>query len=133
MKRTIIATLSILVLAGCALQRADIANRARTEMVGMSKKDLLMCAGEPLRKNKLDGIELLTYIGGSESVYGGSVISAPQNSAVGFGKSVHLYCEATFAIKEGVVQKVSYQGRTGGQSSQGEQCAFIVGNCVKQH
>ena len=35
-------------------------------------------------------------------------------------------CEAAFILKDGIVQEVSYKGRT-----EGERCAFIVENCLK--
>ncbi len=41
-------------------------------------------------------------------------------------KATRRYCQATFTLKDGVIQSVTYQRRTGGAISQGEQCAFIV-------
>lgn len=32
-------------ISGCVFQRAQIASRAQSELVGTSKKDLLLCAG----------------------------------------------------------------------------------------
>lgn len=37
----------------------------------------------------------------------------------------------TFVIDEDKVIKVNYAGRTGGYATAGEQCAFVVQNCVK--
>ncbi len=45
--------------------------------------------------------------------------------------SQRRYCEVTFVLDNGVVKKVNYQGRTGGLISKGEQCAFVVENCVR--
>jgi hypothetical protein len=115
------------VCLSCASQRrATVASRAQTELVGMAKKDLLMCAGVPIRQERVDDLEFLTYAGGGDST--AAVVATSQRTAV--GKTAHRYCEATFVLKEGVVQQVNYQGRTGGLFTKGEQCAFIVENCV---
>jgi hypothetical protein len=131
MRKSFAVVLCGFVLASCAIQRADIANRAQTELIGMSKKDLLLCAGVPLRQERVDDLEFLTYAGGGDSVGGAVATSTSSKTAFAVGKSAHRYCEATFVLKDGTVQKVNYQGRTGGLLTRGEQCAFIVENCVK--
>jgi len=35
-------------------------------------------------------------------------------------------------LRDGIVEKVNYTGRTGGYATQGEQCAFVVENCVRR-
>ena len=115
-------------LSACATQhRASVASRAQSELVGMSKKDLLMCAGVPVRQDRADDLEFLTYGGGGDSTT--AAVATSQRTAV--SKTARRYCEATFVLKDGVVQQVTYQGRTGGLFSKGEQCAFIVENCVQ--
>lgn len=118
-------------IAGCVIQRAQIASRAQTELVGMSKKDLLSCAGVPLRQERVEELEFLTFAGGGDSIGSAVASSTSSNTATVVGKSAHRYCEATFVLKNGLVQKVNYQGRTGGLHTKGEQCAFIVENCVR--
>jgi len=133
MRIAITITLCGLLLSGCAkFHRAEIASRAQTEMVGMSKKDLFLCAGVPLRQERVEDLEFLTYSGGGDSVNSAVATSTSPNTAVAVGSSSHRYCEATFVLKNGIVQKVQYQGRTGGLITKGEQCGFIVENCVKQ-
>ena len=117
-----------LTLAGCITQqRAAVATRAQTELVGMSKKDPLMCAGVPARQERIDDLEFLAYEGGGDSTSAAFRTSA--YSAV--SKTHQRNCEATFVLKDGVVQSVRYKGRTGGLFTKGEQCAFIVENCVR--
>jgi hypothetical protein len=131
-----IATSLLVVLTlgttGCAVQRAQVADRAQTELVGMSKKDLMVCAGVPIRQERIDDLELLTYGGGGDSTSIGTANAVAPGTAVGVSRTAHRYCEATFVLKDGKVQKVNYQGRTGGLLTKGEQCAFIVENCVKK-
>jgi len=92
----------------------------------MSKKDLLICAGVPVRQAREDDLEFLTYVGGGDSTT--ATVATSQRMAL--SKTAHRSCEATFVVKDGVVEQVNYSGRTGGVLSKGEQCAFIVENCV---
>jgi hypothetical protein len=121
----------VLALSGCTIQRAQTAARARAEMVGMSKGELLSCAGVPVRQDRADGLEFLTYASGGDSVGSTVVSQTSPSTAFAVGKSTRRYCEATFVLKDGVVQRVNYQGRTGGLLTRGEQCAFVVENCLK--
>lgn len=121
--------LLLVALAGCAAQqRAETAKRAQSELVGMSKAELLACAGAPVRAAMAGDTEVLTYVGGGDS----TVVGAGAASSVGGGvASVHRrYCEVTFVLKTGRVEKINYAGRTGGLITQGEQCAFVVENCM---
>ena len=102
-------------LAGCASQhRAQVASQAQEKLVGMSKKDLLSCAGVPERQERVDDLEFLTYSGGGDSVGGAVAMQTSPSTAVATGRSSRRYCMATFVLKDGIVQKVNYQGRTGG-------------------
>ncbi len=131
--RLLIAAISIVFIAGCAAShRASIASRAQTELIGMSKKDLLSSAGVPVRQERVDDLEFLTYTGGGDSVGTGYATQTSPSSAIVASKKHHRYCEATFILKEGKVDKLNYSGRTGGLATKGEQCAFIVENCLSQ-
>ena len=119
--------------SGCArLHRAEVATQAQTEMIGMSKKDLYLCAGVPARQAQIEGLEFLTYLGGGDSTGAAVGTSISPGVAVGAISTRRRYCEVTFVLDNGIVQKVNYQGRTGGWASQGEQCAFVVEKCVKR-
>jgi len=118
-------------VSGCTVHRAIVASRAQTQLIGMSKVELLSCAGAPVRQEQAEEFEFLTFAGGGDSTgYGVATFTSP-STAIATGKSLRRYCEATFVLKGGVVQRVNYQGRTGGLLTRGEQCAFIVENCVR--
>lgn len=86
-------------------------------MLGMSKIDLLQCAGVPDRVQKMEGMEFLAY--DSRSVYGGN-------------GNVHTrHCEATFVLVDDAVMKISYTGSTGGLLTKDHQCAYIIQNCLQ--
>ena len=55
----------------------------------------------------------------------------PIDPSAAVATTARRYCEATFVLKDGMVQQVNYQGRTGGLLTKGEQCGFIVENCVQ--
>jgi hypothetical protein len=133
-RRISMAALSIvLALSGCAnnkFHRAEVAKEAQTALIGMQRRDLLSCAGAPVRQASDGDMEFLTYVGGGD---GNGVAMGVATAPVGVAitSSKHRYCEVTFVLSNGMVQKVNYAGRTGGWASEGEQCAFVVENCVK--
>jgi len=47
-----------------------MAYRAKSELIGMSREDLVMCAGVPVKQEKFDDVEFLTYSGGGENDVG---------------------------------------------------------------
>jgi hypothetical protein len=122
-------------LLGCASrERAETAERAKSEMVGMTKASVFACAGIPARQESVGNMEFLSYSGGGDVVtaHSGSGTVVSTNVVVGSGVSTaqRRYCEVTIVLTDGVVTKVNYSGRTGGLLSKGEQCAFVVDNCV---
>jgi len=117
-------------LAGCAAHhRAETARRAQTDLVGYTKAQ--SCAGAPTRSERSQDIEVMTYVGGGDSA-GAVVGTSPGSFGVGVTSSRRRYCEVSFVLRDGMVEKVNYTGRTGGYATQGEQCAFVVENCVRR-
>jgi hypothetical protein len=137
------------VLAGCALQRADIAADARQQMRGMTKEQVLGCMGPPVNRAAEGATEVWTYNSGGETrsfghtstfgnAYGtgtayGNNVSAMVNSTAStnsFGTTQQRYCVVNVVMTEGHVSTVNYNGPTGGLLTAGEQCAYAVSNCV---
>jgi hypothetical protein len=131
MKVIMLAVLTLLLLPGCAkFQRAETARRGQTELIGISKKDLFLCAGVPLRQERVEDLEFLSYSGGGDTVGVGVATATSSSTAAGVSSCHRRYCEVTFVLKDGKVMKVNYSGRTGGLATKGEQCAFVVENCL---
>lgn len=132
--RSVVGIASFLLLASCAdnkFHRAEVAKEAQTALVGMPRKELLACAGVPVR-SAVDGTtEFMTYVGGGDST-GAAVATTNGNVGVGVVSTKHRYCEVTFVLENGIVQKLNYAGRTGGYATEGEQCAYVVQGCMKQ-
>ena len=133
MQKVFIASLSIflvMTVAGCKLQRLELARNAQTELIGVTKNYILGCAGVPHRKAKEGSTEFLTYVSGGDSVGSGTYSSSGSGSVFGTLFSQRRYCEVTFVIYNDLVTRVNYTGRTGGLLTQGEQCGFVLQNCL---
>lgn len=110
---------AVLMVASCAaLDRAQLAERARSELIGVTKDHLLACAGAPDKHLTSGDSEYLTYS-----------IHTEQRTVDGTGGGSR-FCEATFILKNGLVEAVTYRGKTGGLATKGEQCGYIVQNCL---
>ena len=135
MRATFLLVLVAILATACAnnkFHRAEVAKAAQTELVGMSRKDVLSCAGAPVREAKDGDIDFLTYIAGGDST-GAAVGVANSSRGVASVSSHRRYREVTFVLQGGVVSKVNYSGRTGGLATTGEQCALVVENCMPGH
>jgi hypothetical protein len=90
------------------------AHNAREDLVGMSRDELLHCAGQPVGDQQQGSWEYLSYI------------SSPPPPT-----SDHSRCVTTFRLRGGYVESVNYEtpnGRLIGQSI--AQCLETVGPCV---
>jgi hypothetical protein len=137
-----------LALAGCAIQRAQVAQDARAQMVGLSKEQVLGCMGPPGNKAAEGQTEVWSYASGngfSSAVATADVNTTSQASRVGnqvygsanstgFGTAISTrrFCTVNVVMSNGLVSAVNYQGPTGGLLTAGEQCAFAVDACVKK-
>ena len=112
-------TVLILVVAGCAsLDRAKLADRAQQGLIGATKGHLLACAGAPDKQITSGDREYLSY-----------VVHTKKGTVEGTGGGSR-FCEATFVMKGNHIESISYRGKTGGLLSKGEQCGYIVQNCL---
>lgn len=121
--------LSLLILAflfGCVtaatrVHRSKIAEKAKTELIGKSKADILSCAGVPVSTDTSGKLEFLSYTSGNKI---GKV------DKYGNVSEDTRYCEVTFVFENDNVIDIIYTGRTGARSSKDEQCAFVVEKCM---
>jgi hypothetical protein len=128
-------------LAGCADgARTQLAQQAQTGLVGMPKGQLLSCAGVPARQAAAEGREYFTYVHGSGTGGGPSTSIGIGGGSGGWGSGVGVglgfgfplfgggsagYCEATFVLQNGVVQRVTYPA-----GANLPDCGSIVQNCM---
>lgn len=113
-----ILILGLVLLAGCGVyERARIAEQAKKDLVGLTKKDLYLCAGVPHREVILDDVEILEYV--TTKTY-----STEQ------GGSFSRDCTVSFTLRNGTVRRVRYSGSTGSLLAKDHQCAFVVRDCL---
>ncbi|MFX1767714.1 MULTISPECIES: hypothetical protein [Paraburkholderia] len=148
-----------LLTSGCVFERAQTAEAAKSQMIGLSKGDVLACMGVPQAKVAEGNVEVWSYRSGNgrtdtfNNAYSntmGSAVGAAEATRVGnsvyatgaaagssqtnsFGHSLtrHRSCTVSVVMTNGVVSRVNYSGPTGGALTKGEQCAYAVENCVK--
>ena len=135
-------------VAGCALQRVQVAQDARAQMVGMRKEQVLGCMGPPGNKAAEGQTEVWSYASGNGysstiatadvnttaqgSRIGNQIYSSANSTGFGTATSTRRFCTVNIVMKGGVVAVVNYQGPTGGLLTAGEQCAFAVDACTKK-
>ena len=127
--------------AGCADTGADAALAAQSALVGMPKDTLLGCAGVPQRQAVSGPLEYLTYQTGSVTYYPPQPPIGYPWGGYGWGRGGLDYdpwdyyppvpgdvqdnrCQATFTLKDGVVEQLVYRSSAVGS------CAPIVQNCL---
>jgi hypothetical protein len=134
------ALLAAGLLAGCAGDEASRqqATAAQTALVGIPESTLLSCAGVPERSAIADGTRFLTYVarggggGGPSTSFGLGTGSGGTGVGIGLGfpllgASGPRICEATFTVRDGVVQQLRY-----GIDADPYQCQKIVQNCLSR-
>jgi len=129
--------LAALALAACANPLAERAVIAQQALRGMPKQALLACAGVPERSTQVDNIEYFTYVsrreeyapGPSFGVFGGTggLGLGAQLPLGGYDRGYTTTCEATFTLRNGVVEQLVYGGNS---SERLGQCYRIVQNCL---
>jgi len=115
-------------LAGCAFQRAEIAQDARAQMVGMTKEQVLACMGAPANKAAEGSTEVWGFVSGN----GMTVATASYDRYGGTAVSSNRFCNINIVFAGGQVSAINYTGPTGGLLTAGEQCAYAVNACVKR-
>jgi outer membrane protein assembly factor BamE (lipoprotein component of BamABCDE complex) len=110
-------------LAGCAqMERAEVAKKAQTSMVGMTKEQVLSCMGPPVTRMQEGATEVWQYSSGN----GTQIIDDTGNGAI----ASRLFCTVNVTMTDGQVRNLRYSGPTGGPLTPGEQCGFAVHNCT---
>ena len=118
-------------LAGCAVQRAQLANDAQGQMIGFSKEQVLACMGPPINKAAEGTTEVWSYSSGNGQTNVSTFVSGGRGYASGFGTVQQRFCTINVTMTGGRVSRINYVGPTGGLLTQGEQCAFALQNCVQ--
>lgn len=144
------------IVSGCAqMERAKVAAKAKTQMVGMSNEQVLACMGAPDRKASVGATTVWTYESGGDlrvASTGGTnhVITRSRNHNRGrnnnrngnnrhsnwsFGSvtttSEYMSCTVNVTMRNDRVSRINYLGRTGVGRTADEQCGFVLQHCVQ--
>lgn len=116
--------LVLILLCGCV----NAADRAQTGLIGMSRGDLMSCAGVPDKREELPDREILQYQQDKE-VEGPLTVKGPFDLALSVGAKGT--CHAVLTLRDGVVSRVGYTGPSGTLLGPYAACAPILKGCVK--
>jgi len=145
MRAWVSAIAGIVALAGCAIPLPEQPHAkpaakpaevkpppAQAALVGVSRAEVIACAGEPWRAGTHEGREYLIYMSGEPPR--APDVQAPQNSGTppAAVATRPRYCRVTFVIKDGVVEKLQLAGYATGPLVDSKECAAITAPCVKK-
>jgi hypothetical protein len=117
-------------ISGCAINRAEIAAKAKSSMIGMTKQQVLQCMGAASNTQSQENTEIWKYYSGGD--YQGSFnVNTTDQYAYGSTNFHKRSCEINIIFTNDSVTNILYSGRTGGLLTQGEECAFALNNCVR--
>lgn len=117
-----------LVLGGC--QPLEVDQVAQQSMIGLSKRDILACFGEPAQRVKAgEATEIWTYAGGRMRGYGPQWAIGLNTNLVPFAAPGG--CDVVLIMTNARVSEVGYAAIDGGALPLGQECLFSVERCVK--
>lgn len=141
--RMVVRVAGLAALVGLAACAGDgpgtgMAQSAQTQLVGLPKAKLLSCAGVPARQAVVDGSEYYTYSQrpayDSDGLNASLGVGAATGEGIGLGVGIGVPafsssgtqgCDATFVLRGGVVQQVSYP-----MGANLDACGAIVTACM---
>jgi hypothetical protein len=114
---TVVLTVGVVLAVGnssCVANLSRRAHLARVDLAGLSRSELLACAGEPVRVQHAGEWEYLTYI---------SPLPTKRENAD--------QCVATFMVRAGYVDGLDYETASGGLIGKSiPECLSIVDPCL---
>jgi hypothetical protein len=117
-----------LALGGC--QPLEVDQVAQQSMIGLSKRDILACMGQPAQRVPSgQGTEIWTYTGGQMRGYGPQWAIGLNTNLVPFAPGGN--CDVVLVMTNGRVSEVGYSAVDGGKFPLGQECIFSVERCVK--
>lgn len=100
---------------------SNIAEYARTKLVGTPADELRACLGAPDETGKVGDRDVWRYVSGPHTYSAVPLRRKHQDDR---------YCIASFIFAEGVVESVGYAGRSGGVLDPYAECYEIVKGCM---
>ena len=123
-----VAVTAALTLGGC--QPLEVDQVAQQSMIGLSKRDILACMGEPAQRARAgDRSEIWTYVGGRMRGYGPQWAIGLNTNLIPFTSGGS--CDVVLVMTNARVSQVGYTAVDGLSLPLGQECLFPVERCVK--
>ena len=123
-----VGLLIALALGGC--QPLEVDQVAQQSMIGLSKRDILACLGQPAQRVPSgQATEIWTYTGGQMRGYGPQWAIGLNTNLVPFAPGGR--CDVVLVMTNGHVSEVGYTAVDGGKFPLGQECIFPIERCVK--
>ncbi len=127
-RRSAMAAALAALCAGCAVERSNHAERAQSQMIGMSKAELYRCAGLPDQQERVGDTEFLTYK--NDLLTSGGITMPIIGGGVNFFDS--KYCHATFLLRDQAISELTFAGNAASMLAPLDQCGYIVDACIER-
>ena len=108
----------------------ELAQRAKTEMLGLSQQQVLQCMGPPANRAASGNTSVWAYPSGGSMSSSTTIVNQGGMYPMAVTNSRFRSCVVTVNFNSGIVNQISYSGQTGGLVTGDEQCAYAVANCV---
>ncbi|MBV1835677.1 hypothetical protein KUA11_02420 [Acetobacter estunensis] len=109
--------------AGCS----SLPSRARHDLIGHTRADLVSCAGVPDQDEIRDGQEVLVWRQ-DQPVQGPLDLKTPFSFELSLGG--HGTCHVTATVQDGVVTRIAYSGPSATLEGPNAACGPVVRGCV---
>ena len=127
MPNRLLSLLCLGALVGCAVHDSRVAQRGKTQFLGMKEVDLEACLGGPDQRGSFPGTDVLTYYTTSSSSLS---FSPPIVGGISINNGGN--CHVTFRLDRGVVTHVIYSGEKNATLAPDAYCAPIVRSCIEE-
>jgi hypothetical protein len=126
-----VATLGLIgALTLCGCQPLEVDQVAQQSMIGLSKRDILACFGEPASRAKAgQATEIWTYVGGRMRGYGPQWAIGLNTNLLPFAAPGN--CDVVVVMTNARVSEVGYAAVDDQALPLGQECLFSVERCVK--
>ena len=125
-----VAALSLIVLGLSGCQPLEVDQVAQQSMIGLSKRDILACLGQPAQRVPAgQATEIWTYVGGQMRGYGPQWAIGLNTNLVPFAPGGS--CDVVLVMTNARVSEVGYTAVDGSKFPLGQECIFPVERCVK--
>jgi hypothetical protein len=125
-----VAALGVIVMGLSGCQPLEVDQVAQQSMIGLSKRDILACMGQPAQRVPSgQATEIWTYTGGRMRGYGPQWALLLNTNLVPVTPGGS--CDVVLVMTNAHVSEVGYTAVDGSKFPLGQECIFSVEHCVR--